>query len=120
MTGLPQKLAANLSAIVLLIVGAAFAGDGPTVHEPPEWAYPLNRSGPPKPLPDDGLLHVPGSSVARPIRALTDRFGAVDWHPDQHPPMPEVVEPTDALVPRGTAISNRSKLNFLPAGGSGV
>ena len=65
MTGLPQKLAANLSAIVLLIVGAAFAGDGPTVHEPPEWAYPLNRSGPPKPLPDDGLLHVPGSSVGR-------------------------------------------------------
>ena len=92
MTGLPQKLAANLSAIVLLIIGAAFAGDGPTVHEPPEWAYPLNRSGPPKPLPDDGLLHVPGSSVALPIRALTDRFGAVDWHPDQHPPMPEVVE----------------------------
>ena len=88
MTGLPQKLAANLSAIVLLIIGAAFAGDGPTVHEPPEWAYPLNRSGPPKPLPDDGLLHVPGSSVALPIRALTDRFGAVDWHPDQHPPMP--------------------------------
>ena len=68
MTGLPQKLAANLSAIVLLIIGAAFAGDGPTVHEPPEWAYPLNRSGPPKPLPDDGLLHVPGSSVALPIR----------------------------------------------------
>ena len=63
MTGLPQKLAANLSAIVLLIIGAAFAGDGPTVHEPPEWAYPLNRSGPPAPFPDDGLLHVPGSSV---------------------------------------------------------
>ena len=91
MTGLPQKLAANLSAIVVLIVGAAFAGDGPTVHEPPEWAYPLNRSGPPKSLPDDGLLHVPGSSNALPVRALTDRFGAIDWHPDQHPQMPEVV-----------------------------
>jgi cytochrome c553 len=96
MSELIRKVAMSWSAIILLTVGSSFAGEGPAtetaVHEPPEWAYPLNRSGPPKPLPDNGeLLHVPGSNVGVPVRAITDRFSAVDWHPDQHSLMPEVV-----------------------------
>jgi hypothetical protein len=96
MSELIQKIAMSWSAIILLTVGSSFAGEGPATETalrgPPEWAYPLNRNGPPKPLPDNGeLLHVPGSNVGVPVRAITDRFSAVDWHPDQHSLMPELV-----------------------------
>src|SRR6202021_3486373 len=96
MSELIRKIAMRWWAIILLTVGSSFAGEGAATETalrgPPEWAYPLNRNGPPKPLPDNGeLLHVPGSNVGVPVRAITDRFGAVDWHPDQHSLMPEVV-----------------------------
>lgn len=58
---------------------------------PPAWAYPVN---PPdfKPTPDDGTLRrVPDSTATYTLTQLSDRFIAPDWHPDDHPPMPEVV-----------------------------
>jgi cytochrome c553 len=58
---------------------------------PPAWAYPVN---PPdfKPTPDDGILRrVPDSSAAFTLTQLRDLFFAPDWHPADHPPMPEVV-----------------------------
>ena len=58
---------------------------------PPAWAYPVN---PPdfKLPPDDGTLRrVPGSTAAFTLTQLRDRFFAPDWHPGDHPPMPEVV-----------------------------
>jgi cytochrome c553 len=89
------KQLAGLSLAIVFVATKAIPADRLSVEapvrEPPEWAYPLNRDRP-KPIPDDGaLLHVPGSNVALPVKAITDRFGAVDWHPDQHPAMPEVV-----------------------------
>jgi cytochrome c553 len=63
----------------------------PGVEEPPAWAYPVN---PPdfKPAVDDGSLrHVPGSSQAYTLTQLRDFFMAPDWHPGDHPVMPEVV-----------------------------
>ena len=59
---------------------------------PPGWAYPVN---PPddKPAPDDGSLkHVPGSSKAMTQTQALDSFNIPDWHPDEHPAMPDVVE----------------------------
>lgn len=61
------------------------------VEEPPGWAYPVN---PPdfKPAVDDGSLrHVPGSTQAYTLSQLRDLFLAPDWHPYDHPVMPEVV-----------------------------
>jgi cytochrome c553 len=58
---------------------------------PPAWAYPVT---PPdfKLPPDDGKLHhVPDSSTAFTTTQLRDRFFAKDWHPDDHPPMPDIV-----------------------------
>jgi mono/diheme cytochrome c family protein len=45
-----------------------------------------------KPAVDDGSLrHVPGSTQAYTLSQLRDFFRAPDWHPDDHPVMPEVV-----------------------------
>jgi cytochrome c553 len=57
----------------------------------PAWAYPIN---PPdfRPGPDDGTLRrVPDSSAEFTLTQLRDRFFAPDWHPGDHPPMPDVV-----------------------------
>ncbi len=58
---------------------------------PPAWAYPVN---PPdfKPPPDDGKpRQVPGSVASYTVPQTRDRFLAPDWHPGDHPPMPEIV-----------------------------
>jgi cytochrome c553 len=58
---------------------------------PPAWAYPVN---PPefKPAPDDGSTRrVPDSSAGFTLGQLRDLFSAPDWHPGDHPPLPEVV-----------------------------
>lgn len=59
--------------------------------EPPAWAYPVNPPGF-KPAPDDGTeRRVPGSSATYTLSQVRDRFLAPDWHPADHPTMPEVV-----------------------------
>jgi cytochrome c553 len=58
---------------------------------PPAWAYPVN---PPdfKPPPDDGKpRQVPDSSASYSVAQTRDRFLAPDWHPADHPVMPEIV-----------------------------
>jgi cytochrome c553 len=59
---------------------------------PPGWAFPVN---PPddRPAPDDGsLMHVPGSSMAMTRTQALDSYNVPDWHPEDHPAMPTVVE----------------------------
>ena len=83
-----------LAALVLCIASPPVFGaeaSRPGVEEPPAWAYPVN---PPdfKPAVDDGSLrHVPGSSQAYTLTQLRDFFMAPDWHPGDHPVMPDVV-----------------------------
>lgn len=63
----------------------------PGAEAPPAWAYPVN---PPdlKPAVDDGRLrHVPGSTRVYTLSQLRDFFMAPDWHPGDHPVMPDVV-----------------------------
>ena len=62
-----------------------------TQEVPPPWAYPVD---PPdfKPPPDDGTLRrVPDSTASMTLTQVRDLFYAPDWHPGDHPPMPEVV-----------------------------
>ena len=82
-------------AILVLCLAATQVGGAeataPGAEEPPAWAYPVN---PPdlKPAVDDGSLrHVPGSTRAYTLSQLRDFFMAPDWHPDDHPVMPDVV-----------------------------
>lgn len=56
----------------------------------PAWAYPWAPDF--KAAPDDGVpRHVPDSTASFTITQERNLFFVPDWHPDDHPPMPEVV-----------------------------
>jgi hypothetical protein len=58
---------------------------------PPAWAYAVN---PPdfKVRPDDGTpRHVPDSTASFTVTQARDLFFALDWHPSDHPPLPDIV-----------------------------
>ena len=58
---------------------------------PPAWAYPVNPPGF-KPPPDDGKpRQVADSSASYTVPQTRDRFLAPDWHPGDHPQMPDIV-----------------------------
>jgi cytochrome c553 len=61
-----------------------------TDDAPPTWAYPMNPDF--KPQPDDGLpRHVPDSAATFTVTQARDLFFALDWHPSDHPPLPDIV-----------------------------
>ncbi len=79
-----------LSAFVFAVAASA-AEDAP-----PPWAYPVNppaaKPAVPAPPPDTAPKRVPGSDVALTLAEIRDLSrGVPDWHPGDHPPMPEVV-----------------------------
>ena len=83
----------RISYVVLLWLLAVPVGAAPpsAIGEPPAWAYP---GTPPdfKPAPDDGTMRrVPNSSAGYTLTQLRDRFLAPDWHPEDHPDMPDIV-----------------------------
>ncbi|HEY0701206.1 MAG TPA: hypothetical protein VGD60_00420 [Candidatus Acidoferrales bacterium] len=79
---------------------AAPQAQQPTPDTPPYWAFAVNL-----PAADSSAAakatavqetspapqHVPGSSVTFTRAQVDDLFAAPDWHPDAHPPMPEIV-----------------------------
>ena len=80
-------------ALPLLPLAVVFslAGPAPAQEPPPAWAYPIN---PPdlKVAPDDGTpRRVPGSSATFTLTQVRDRHFSPVWHPQEHPPQPEVV-----------------------------
>ena len=83
----------NFGGILLLAVTAVAAGAlfAATITPPPPWAFPVNPPGTPPKNDDVTPKHVPGSSVALTIDQTRDAYNVPDWHPDAHPPMPEIV-----------------------------
>jgi cytochrome c553 len=84
------------SLALAAILTTAFAtihrqASSPTNTAPPAWAYALAAPDYKLPADDGTLRHVPGSSAAWTLTQTRDRFFAADWHPTDHPPMPEVV-----------------------------
>jgi cytochrome c553 len=86
---------AALAAVTVL--GALAAGvraqqqEGANAVMP--WAFVINDPAPEgaeTPDPDE-VVTVPGSSVSMPRSAININNGPPDWHPDGHPPMPELV-----------------------------
>lgn len=61
---------------------------------PPPWAYTVNP--PPAPgatptPPDPAPKQVPGSTVSLTVAQTRDAYNPPDWHPNDHPPMPDAV-----------------------------
>ena len=61
---------------------------------PPPWAYTVNpppASGATPTPPDPAPKQVPGSTVSLTVAQTRDAYNPPDWHPNDHPPMPEAV-----------------------------
>ena len=82
-----KKLATLFSLAFVLAVGAT----AQRPEGPPSWAYPVNPPGFKKPTDDGSLRRVPDSTAGFTLSQLQDFFLAPDWHPDDHPRMPESV-----------------------------
>src|ERR1700732_2570783 len=89
-----------LSVLVLIGVTASApamaqapaAGSSPPASPAsfPAWAYPWAPDF--KAPPDDGVpRHVPDSTATFTITQERNLFFVPDWHPDDHPPMPDIV-----------------------------
>jgi cytochrome c553 len=90
----------KLLGLALLLTGLSIA---PAFGaEPPYWAYPVNPAPGGDAPPDDGtLIRVPDSDAAFTRTEILDRFNVADWHPEDHPEMPDVVRQGREPVMRG-------------------
>jgi cytochrome c553 len=114
---------AGILTLAFVTVGAVgvLAGEA---DAPPPWAYPVNPPGA-QPAADDGTVrHVRGSTRAFTLTQIRDLFNVPDWHPDDHPPMPEAVAhgPRPGVfacgfchLPNGLGRPENSSLAGLPA-----
>ena len=61
---------------------------------PPPWAFTVNPPATPGAAPaavDPAPKQLPGSTVSLTVAQTRDAFNPPDWHPNDHPPMPEPV-----------------------------
>ena len=81
----------TLACLVPLALPVVWA----TYDDFPSWAYPVTPPPQPgtQPPRDDGtLFHVPDSEVAMTRTQIQGRETVPDWHPEDHPPMPDIVK----------------------------
>jgi cytochrome c553 len=127
---LKSKLSILLAALATGLSAFVFAQTAPT---PPDaewrtamgWASPLNPPpAAPSPMPDmHKPLHVPGSAYTYTLNDYDHMFGAPDWFPQDHPPMPRIVargrKPAWACsychLPTGQGRPENAPLAGLPA-----
>jgi cytochrome c553 len=129
----PLALRLTFGALTILGVAATSAAvaQAPNPASPPSgasssfpaWAYPWAPDF--KAAPDDGIpRHVPDSAASFTITQERDLFFAPDWHPDDHPAMPDIVahgRPPDVRAcgschrTEGTGGPENASLAGLPA-----
>jgi len=81
----------SLLLLSLVVSSTLAAASPPLAGGPPAWAYPVNPPGMTE-SPDDGTrLQVPDSDAAFTLTQIRDLNFCPDWHPGDHPPMPEIV-----------------------------
>ncbi len=98
-----MKLSTRLALIPLALLGLAVVASGSAVAQTPNagsapsapasfpsWAYPWEPDFKVPPA-DDLPQKLPGSTAAFSWKQARDLFVAPDWHPEGHPPAPEVV-----------------------------
>jgi cytochrome c553 len=76
-----------------MAIGASF-DSAQDRQAPPPWAFTVNP--PPTPgatpaPPDPNPKQVPGSTVSLTVAQTRDAYNPPDWHPNDHPPLPDAV-----------------------------
>lgn len=80
----------SFTLVALVFVTIALAAQ----QAPPPWAYTVNpppTPGAPPAPPDSAPKQVPGSTLSLTIAQTRDAYNPPDWHPNDHPPMPDAV-----------------------------
>lgn len=131
--GLWLFAAASLAASVFTVVGVASrqspGAKAQSVHQPPPyWAFAVDPPATATHKQDRPIhstfQHVPGNEAKFTVAQTQDFFNPPDWHPDEHPPMPEVVahgRRPDVFacaychLPNGEGRPENSSLAGLPA-----
>ena len=90
-----MKIVAALTVSAALFAATALRAQQqptPVTNAPgiPGWAYPV-APGVPAPKDDGTVFHVPNSTIGMTRTQATNPADVPDWHPDDHPPMPDVV-----------------------------
>ncbi len=83
------------TALAVAALAAVFVGQyGRAADDvPPAWAFAADPPGPRTPTPDDGMpRRVADSPVALTLTQVKDPFNVPDWHPDDHPAAPDIVQ----------------------------
>jgi cytochrome c553 len=105
-------LAATVATVLCAAASVPLGAGAAETMSLPSWAYAVPADAPPKPAAspqqaeqdafalvarymqpaDTGeQKHVPNSTVAFTLTQIRDLFNAPDWHPDDHPAVPEAV-----------------------------
>ena len=112
-----------LFVFFLLIVAFIALADNPN-QSTPYWAFCINPSATDPVKPDDQPRHVPNSTAVFSTAQTQDLFDPPDWHPSDHPPMPDIVahgRKPDVYacgychLPNGQGRPENSSLAGLPA-----
>src|SRR5436190_5468657 len=84
-----NRLLLSTALITMMMIGAAAQQQAP-----PPWAYTVNpppTPGATPPAADPAPKQVPGSTVSLTVAQTRDANNPPDWHPNDHPPMPDAV-----------------------------
>jgi cytochrome c553 len=83
----------RLLPLLVLLAGAAAAPEGiaAAVVAVPAWLFPGEGDLPQPPYNTVTPLHLPDSRASYTEAQLFDQFAVPDWHPHDHPPLPDVV-----------------------------
>jgi cytochrome c553 len=83
-----KSIGVGLFGLISIASVEVFAAEA---FEPPEWAYPIMEEGRGR-GPDDGTLYTrEGSDLELTQTEINNRFSPVDWYPNEHPSMPDIV-----------------------------
>ena len=91
--GISGRLNNQKGALVLSLVLSSYVAAASPLPDakPPPWAYPVNPPGLVQPSDDGSPLEVPNSDERFTLTQIRDLNFCPDWHPGDHPAMPEIV-----------------------------
>src|SRR5690242_11855724 len=87
----PRRASMRRAMLLAIVMGSFNSLCVNADEAPPPWAFAVNPPGAQSPADDGVPRRIPGSPVAFTLGQLRDLYHVPDWHPDNHPPMPDIV-----------------------------